>query len=842
MAKRTRTTSATTPTAPSKADRIDGYDPTLAEPTTPEYRGDLQRLVATAQSGRMDALLEGVNFDAFINELTGLGTTWGDKTRGGLPGGPRFGLNVMGWAEAAARYRGSDLGRAIVERIPDEMTRRGWDLEVQPAEDDLALAADAPAHLDACMRQPARAAAGWRAYARRFGRGRAGNADAVAACMEYARRWDEYIPGVGYVPNPRARKPSDPSGGGGRGGGAPDPLGALQAAAQAAPPPPPGPLPRINDEGQDLIEAMEKWATAIGLQRTVNQALRLERAAGGAAIFIGADDGATDLTAPLNPDKIKRITHVTAFRGGYDGEVVAWRPYNDPRHPKYGQPEIYQLRNTSVQVARPPAPGEGPVSQQIPSGPGGATIWWVHESRLLVFDGEPVSREEQQAMRGWGDSIFTRINDPLMQYEQAWNAVAVLLQEFSISTLAIKGFAEALAKGGAKARDKFLETARLQALVQSVARMRYVDAEEKFDRTTASVAGIADILREWAVRLAATADTPASVLFGKLAGGLGSSEDPSIRSWYDRIEGRQENRLRPALEYLYRLGWRAKNSPTRGHEPERWALLFRPLWQLTELEKADLRLKTSQADASDITSQVVTPEEVAATRYGGVEYNPGPIVLDMDARRGASAAIAPPRPPGAPAVPGGAPHQPGPPQGTPAAAAAANAAQQQPNGLIASEASPEVHPTTGAGAVTVPPMTAMPSDPMTGDPQATPSTVTETGAGGRPLVRRGDDLPDEDDAADPSTWHLDEPEHAPAGTPDGGQFVGKGGGGEGGSEGNGGGSLKQATLSQLSVRLARLAKANRGAGDPEYTAIVKELKGRKIKSFGALEKAIAAGK
>jgi len=97
-----------------------------------------------------------------------------------------------------------------------------------------------------------------------------------------------------------------------------------------------------------------------------------------------------------------------------------------------------------------------------------------------------------------------------------------------------------------------------------------------------------------------------------------------------------------------------------------------------------------------------------------------------------------------------------------------------------------------------------------------------------------EDLPDEDEDD-----RADEVEHAPAGSPEGGQFVGGGGGG---GAGGGAGSLKEASLGQISVRLARLAKAGRGAGDPEYHAIVKELKGRKIKSFGALEKAIAAGK
>jgi len=662
------------PPSPHKVeDPLDGYTPERR--TNPEYLDELRALVASYESGRMDAdLMAGVNMDGFANELTGLGTVQFDKTLGGRPGGPAYAVYLLNWWEAEARYRGSDLGRNIVEKIPDEMTRRGWDIEVQPAEDDISIAGDAGAHVDACQREPRRAAAGWRKVARS---GRLDGRQRTIA-RERARRWDAVA--AGEIP------------------------------AAAAPPPPPGPLPKVNDEGTDLVEAMEKWADQLHVQQAVNTALRYERAYGGGCIFIGVDDGDRPLTEPLDPDKVRAITHLTVLRGGVDGEAVMWRPYNDPRRPKYGDPEIYQIRNTSVQLARPPAPGEGPVSQTMPLGPGGSTIFWVHETRLLVFNGEPTSRDAQQQMRGWGDSVFTRVNQSLSQYEQSWQAVTVLMQEASIATLAIPGFAKALAEKGPAARASYLQYAQMQALLQSVAKMRYIDKDQEFKRESPSLTGLAEILREMATKLAAGSDEPVSVMFGNLSGGLGAKEDPSMRSFYDRIEGKQETKLRPVLEYLYRLMWRAKNSPTKGHEPERWGLYFRPLWQLTELEQADLRQKTSAADASDITAQIVTPEEVAATRYGGPEYNPGPIVLDLDARTGAHLRAE--------------------------ETAARNAAnvQQQPNapgtpGFPAKEAPPG----WGAASEHVPPLTAMPSDPITAAPTSTPSEVRQTGAGGKPL-------------------------------------------------------------------------------------------------------------
>lgn len=657
---------------PVARDPITGYAPAEAPLLTEEFRRDAADLVDAIRSGRLDsadALLSGAHLDAFVNALTGLGTVEYDKTLGGYGGGPGVRVNIRSFYENEARYRGLDIGRGLVERIPDETTRRGWDLEVQPEDDEIEVAADPIAHADAARAQPRRAAAGWRLAAR------SGRLDARQrfVARERGRRWDDVASGLLPV--------------------------------EAAPPPPPGPLPKINDDGVVLVEAMEKWAKELGIRDAVNQALRYERAYGGGAIFIGVDDGGMKLTDPLDVKRINAITHLTVMRGGFDGEVVMYRPYNDWKKANYGKPEIYTVRNMSVQVGRPPAPGEGAIVQTMPSGPGGSTIGWVHESRFLIFDGEPTSREAKQQLLGWGDSVFTRANDALSQYEQIWNAVAIIMQEFSIATLAIEGFAKALTEKGVAARDQFLQVARLQAITQSVARMRYIDSKEKFDRTTASVAGVGEILSAAATRVAATVETPVSVLFGKLAGGLGAAEDPTLRSFYDRIAGEQENRVLPPLDRFYRLGWLSKNGPTKGVEPKRWGIYFRSLWQLTELEEAELRSKTALADVAEVNAGIVTPEEVAATRYGGTEYNTGPIVLDTEGRSAQAS------------------------QQRESAARAAERAQAVPaveSAPGSAPASPAL-PATGAAAVApIPPMTAMPSNPITGDPSAVPSVVGPT--------------------------------------------------------------------------------------------------------------------
>src|SRR6185295_691356 len=79
--------------------------------------------------------------DDYVNTLTGIGDHSRDRMLGGRQyGALDFFVREFTQVDAEARWRGSDLGCRLVEAIPDEMTREGWELSVQPSDDE----ADAP--------------------------------------------------------------------------------------------------------------------------------------------------------------------------------------------------------------------------------------------------------------------------------------------------------------------------------------------------------------------------------------------------------------------------------------------------------------------------------------------------------------------------------------------------------------------------------------------------------------------------------------------------------------------------------------------------------------------------
>lgn len=513
-------------------DRFDGYDPTAIPPPAPppEVRAE--------------------NLDGFRNELTGIGDPLRDKTLA-------FSVDVtlLSNYEAEQRWRGTDLGARLIEKVPRAMTRKGWDISIQPGEDD-------------------------------------------------ARADEGELPGA--------------------------------APARRA-----GPLPDQDNTGATQAEALEAKLRELGASRAFYQALCYVRAYGGGAILIGADDGEQDLTRTLREDQIREVRHLTTFAGGFDGEIVAASYYSDPRSPRYGEPEIYQVRD----LARPPSGGVPGAQVHAP----GPATWYVHESRLLVFPGVMTSRWQRQQMRGWGDSIFTRIDRVLAQFDQTWGGVAILMSEFSVATLGIDGLAQLLGREAADpaaAAGTGVVTRRALALSmsQSIARVRIIDSKETYQRVTATVTGVPEILQQFAVRMSAAADMPVTVLFGQSASGLNATGEGDRINWYDEISAKQEEELGPQARRLVRLLMLANDSPTKGVEPAKWTFEFRPLLQLSDSELADVKLKTAQRDEIEIRSGVVTPEEVAVSRHGGAKWS-ATTVIDFDGRAAMAAIDERPDPP-----------------------------------------------------------------------------------------------------------------------------------------------------------------------------------------------------
>jgi phage-related protein (TIGR01555 family) len=175
---------------------------------------------------------------------------------------------------------------------------------------------------------------------------------------------------------------------------------------------------------------------------------------------------------------------------------------------------------------------------------------------------------------------------------------------------------------------------------RSVARAVAVDAErESFEYVSRSFSGYDSGLYALMFMLSASSGIPVTLLFGRSPAGLNSTGESDIKFFYDSIKSEQELRLLKPLRRLLEVIMSAADGPTSGNVPETWSVTFKPLMQSSPLERADIRLKTAQADQIELELGVLTPQEIADSHYGGDEYDQD-ITLDKNIERGAVDQIA----------------------------------------------------------------------------------------------------------------------------------------------------------------------------------------------------------
>lgn len=354
------------------------------------------------------------------------------------------------------------------------------------------------------------------------------------------------------------------------------------------------------DKSADLAERATARLEELGADEAFHTALCYRRAYGGGAILIGANDGQKDLSRPLVPERVTSVDFLTVLE---PRELTPQYYYADPRAPKFGQVAIWQMQTVAPGSPRPED-----------SKAFGVTLAYVHETRLIQFRGPKVSRRPQMEVSpGWGDSVFTRVNRVLSDFNTSWASASILVQDFAQAVFKIKGLAEAM---GMDKDDLLKIRMRAVELSRSTARAVLIDAEEEFKREQTPVSGLPELLEKFWARLASAADMPLTLLAGQSPGGLNATGESDIRFFYDRVASAQTRDLLPALKRLVCLVFQSL-----GGEPDQWGIEFRPLWQPTEKEQAEARFLQAQIDEKMILADVYSAGECARARFGGKKYS-----------------------------------------------------------------------------------------------------------------------------------------------------------------------------------------------------------------------------
>lgn len=352
----------------------------------------------------------------------------------------------------------------------------------------------------------------------------------------------------------------------------------------------------LKDE-KKVAEAMIDVIDTLGINRAFRQAKEYERAYGGAAIWPVLNDQTDDTAKPLNEDGIATVRYYQVFE---PRELIPDRYYTDPSNPKFGKPETYRVIAIN---------GGG-------VGFGLQTV--IHESRLVIFEGVRVSRELPLVESiGWGDSELTRVRAVLRDFHLSWSSVAALLKDFSQGVYKYEGLTDMLAQDGDKLVKRRLA---INDWAKSVFNALVLDSKDDYERKSTSMAGAPEILVQFATRLAAACDTPVTKLLGMSPAGMNATGESDTRGWYETVSEEQEDD-RPLLERCIRFSFLSLDGPTKGIEPDVWSVEFNPLWAPSAKEQAETRLVVQQADTMAIDAQMVSPEEVAKSRWGGDTYS-----------------------------------------------------------------------------------------------------------------------------------------------------------------------------------------------------------------------------
>lgn len=314
------------------------------------------------------------------------------------------------------------------------------------------------------------------------------------------------------------------------------------------------------------------------------------RVFGGGAVVLGCDDGRNPWE-PLDESALVGVRYCVSVTSR---ELWPETWELNPFDPHFGEPVTYRLQRVG--------------------GGGGMDTTRVHQSRIVRFEGLPTTRSRRITLKGWGESYLQRAVDLLTEWNGAHVAVNDLLQQASVGVFKMKDLMSLVASdpdGLLKNRMEAMDMAR------STTRSILLDAEgEDYQRVeVGSLTGLPDILDRYSLRLAGALEMPVSILLGREPAGLNATGESDVRAWYDAVEAERETMLKPAVERIVKLLLVSREGPTSSQVPDGWSVEFPPLWQMTPVETATLRKTVADTDAVYLQNGVVTPEEIAKSRF-----------------------------------------------------------------------------------------------------------------------------------------------------------------------------------------------------------------------------------
>jgi phage-related protein (TIGR01555 family) len=232
--------------------------------------------------------------------------------------------------------------------------------------------------------------------------------------------------------------------------------------------------------------------------------------------------------------------------------------------------------------------------------------WFVngketHATRLLPFVGRPVGDLLKPAFSFGGLSLSQMAKPYIDNWLQTRQSVNDLIQAFSVMVLQTD-LAGILQTGGMEL-DKRIELFNKCRNNRGVFVLAKND--EDFKNVSAPLSGLDKLQAQAQEHICSVGQIPLVKYTGISPSGLNASSEGEIRVFYDREHAYQESFMRPHLDTVFKMA----QINIFGEVDDDLEYVFVPLFELTELQLADLSSKKADADRTLIEAGSLAPEE-----------------------------------------------------------------------------------------------------------------------------------------------------------------------------------------------------------------------------------------
>jgi phage-related protein (TIGR01555 family) len=358
------------------------------------------------------------------------------------------------------------------------------------------------------------------------------------------------------------------------------------------------------DNGLEVVNAINE--ASLSADSKIIQASKMGRLYGGAAIIVITDDS-DDLEEPLNVDAVSKILALQVVSMQYLHPITT-NLVADLRDPNFNLPEFYRLSKKSTSF--------------FPSKED--SMMDIHRSRILFFGGAGSTMDIKERYNNyWDDSIVQLVWDRVTHLYESLASSSSIAKNFVQQVLKIDRLGEAIMGGN---HEYF--KARLAMLEESMNSLNILalDGEEDFVKQTASISGLSDIIMDHRLQVCADTGIPYSKLFGQSPGGLNSSGESEENNFTKQLESWRDAEIEPNIKKLITLGYKHIGATA----PEQWAVSWNELDPMSEVERAEVGLKTAQVDEIYVAIGARSPSEVREARHG-VDAFKNPIELEAGA-------------------------------------------------------------------------------------------------------------------------------------------------------------------------------------------------------------------